>query len=321
MTEVNRMTEEKFEIPDDVMAQELAEREQGILEASQTLERIARKAARQENPSLSETEMDLGEAKVYLGMHQLGRAKKNIKIAEKTLDELEEDVLHLRRSIAMLHRLLTHKHISLEEAERILYKLRESTAAAEIGDIRQSTLEVEDLLEDLIGGNTSTLNPFLFRHFWMGVDTRWPAGGDSGVLLVRIINDGPIPMPMLRLKPPVPEGWTAFPPNVDLPIIAPGGNIPLRFEIKPDYRLTSEDTPLTRKLSVATAYEMRSGEITVTMRAQNRSMEPLSEILLTPWVPPGFLAEEVPFIRTLASDEVATIRMPLRINLGQGGSS
>jgi hypothetical protein len=202
-----------------------------------------------------------------------------------------------------------------------LYKLRESTAAAEIGDIRQSTLEVEDLLEDLIGGNTSTLNPFLFRHFWMGVDTRWPAGGDSGVLLVRIINDGPIPMPMLRLKPPVPEGWTAFPPNVDLPIIAPGGNIPLRFEIKPDYRLTSEDTPLTRKLSVATAYEMRSGEITVTMRAQNRSMEPLSEILLTPWVPPGFLAEEVPFIRTLASDEVATIRMPLRINLGQGGSS
>ena len=32
----------------------------------------------------------------------------------------------------------------------------------------------------------------------MGVDTRWPAGGESGVLLVRIINDGPIPMPMLR---------------------------------------------------------------------------------------------------------------------------
>ena len=73
-TEVNWMTDDDFEIPDDVMAQELAEREQGILEASQTLERIARKAARQENPSLSETEMDLGEAKVYLGMHQLGRA-------------------------------------------------------------------------------------------------------------------------------------------------------------------------------------------------------------------------------------------------------
>ena len=160
--------------------------------------------------------MDLGEVKVHLSLHQLGRARKTLKRAERTLEELEEDVLHLRRSIAMLHRLLVHKHISLEEAERILYKLREATAAAEIGDIQASTDEVEDLLED-IGGNTSTLNPFLFRHFWMGVDTRWPAGGETGVLLVRIINDGPIPMPMLRLKPPVPEGWTANPPTSTCP--------------------------------------------------------------------------------------------------------
>ena len=300
---------------DDLMAEDLAMREQGIREASQTLERIARKAARRENPSLAESEMDLGEVKVHLSLHQLGRAKRTLRRAERTLEELEEDVLHLRRSIAMLH-----KHISLEEAERILYKLREATAAAEVGDIRASTEEVEDLLEDMIGGNTSTLNPFLFRHFWMGVDTRWPAGGETGVLLVRIINDGPIPMPMLRLKPPVPEGWTATPANVDLPIIAPGGNIPLRFDIQPDFRLSSEDVPLTRKLSVATAYEMRSGEITVTMRVQNRSMEPLSEVLLTPWIPSGFSADEVPFIRNLAPDEVAVVRMPLRINLGQGGA-
>ena len=305
--------------PADMLAQDRARREQGILEASQTLERIARQAARRENPSLAETEMDLGEAKVYLNIHQLSKAKKTIKRAERTLEELEEDVLHLRRSIAMLHRLLVHKHISLEEAERILYKLREATSAAEMGDIRASTEEVEDLLEDMIGGNTSTLNQFLFRHFWMGVDTRWPAGGEAGVLLVRIINDGPIPMPMLRLRPPVPEGWTATPSNVDLPIIAPGGNIPLRFDIKPDYRLGSDDTPLTRKLAIATAYEMRSGEITVTMRVQNRSMEPLSEVLLSPWIPGGFVAEELPLIRNLAPDEVAVVRMPLRINLGHGG--
>ncbi|RJU90994.1 MAG: hypothetical protein DWC07_02100 [Candidatus Poseidoniales archaeon] len=308
------------ETPEDVMAAEMASREQGIREASATLERLARKAARRENPTLNESELDIGEAKVFLGMHQLKRAKGNLKQAEKTLDDLEEDVLHLRRSIAMLHRLLVHKHISLEEAERILYKLRESTAAAELGDIRAATSEVEDLLEDLIGGNTSTLNPFLFRHFWLGVDTRWPAGGDSGVLIVRIINDGPIPMPMLRMRPPVPEGWTVNPPNVDLPIIAPGGNIPLRFEIRPDFQMSSEDVPLTRKLSVATSYEMRSGEITVTMRAQNRAMEPLSDVLLNPWVPAGFVAEEVPVIRNLAPDEVAVVRFPLRINLGLGGA-
>ena len=77
---------------------------------------------------------------------------------------------------------------------------------------------------------------------------------------------------------------------------------------------------MTRKLSVATAYEMRSGEIHITMRVQNRSMEPLSEVLLTPWIPPGYATDEVPFIRNLAPDEVAAIRMPLRINLGQGGA-
>ena len=308
-----------MDIPSDMLAQDRAARQRGIVEASHTLERLARQAARRENPSLEETEMDLADAKAFLGIHQLTKAKKSIKHAEKTLNDLEEDVLTLRRSIAMLHRLLVHKHITLEEAERVLYKLREATSAAEKGDIRGATSEVEDLLEDMIGGNTSTLNPFLFRHFWMGVDTRWPAGADSGVLLVRIINDGPIPMPMLRLKPPVPVGWSATPPNVDLPIIAPGGNIPLRFEIKPNFRLGSEDIPLTRKLSVATSYEMRSGEVTVTMRAQNRSMETLHEVLLTPWIPPGFIAEEVPFIRTLAPDEVAILRMPLQINLGQGG--
>ena len=178
------MSDDGANVPDDVMREERALREQGIREASQTLERIARQAAKRENPSLAETDMDLGEVKVHLSLHQLGKARKTLKRAERTLEELEEDVLHLRRSIAMLHRLLVHKHISLEEAERILYKLREATAAAEIGDIRASTEEVEDLLEDMIGGNTSTLNPFLFRHFWMGVDTRaasrWRDGGLVG---------------------------------------------------------------------------------------------------------------------------------------------
>ena len=76
--------------PADMLAQDRARREQGILEASQTLERIARQAARRENPSLAETEMDLGEAKVYLNIHQLSKAKKTIKRAERTLEELED---------------------------------------------------------------------------------------------------------------------------------------------------------------------------------------------------------------------------------------
>ena len=114
------MSEEEY-IMDQITEEDLASREAGILEASQTLERIARKAARRNNASLTESELDLGEAKVYRGMHQLSRAKKNIKQAEAILENLEEDVLHLRRSIAMLHRLLVHKRISLDEAEHILF--------------------------------------------------------------------------------------------------------------------------------------------------------------------------------------------------------
>ena len=45
----------------DLLAEDRAAREQGIREASQTLERIARQAAKRENFSLAESEMDLGE--------------------------------------------------------------------------------------------------------------------------------------------------------------------------------------------------------------------------------------------------------------------
>ena len=76
------------ETPEDVMAAEMASREQGIREASATLERLARKAARRENPTLNESELDIGEAKVFLGMHQPKRAKGNLKQAEKTLGKL-----------------------------------------------------------------------------------------------------------------------------------------------------------------------------------------------------------------------------------------
>jgi len=269
--------------------------------------------------NISETESDILDARTYLGLQQLTRAKKRIRRAEHRLGTLEEDVLQLRRNIAMVHRILAHKNISLDEAELILHKLRDASYEAEKGKVDEAAIEVEELLESLIGGNSSTLNPFLFRHFWMGVRTVWPAGGEAGYLLVRIINDGPIPLPMLRMAPPLPDGWTSNPSSVDLPIIGPGGNVPIRFEIRPEGR--TDEIPLSRKLAITTAYEMRSGEITVTVQAQNRSMEPLSDILIQPWLPPGFTAEEIPFIPRLQPDELATLRFPLSIQLGRGGTA
>jgi hypothetical protein len=269
--------------------------------------------------NISETESDILDARTYLGLQQLGRAKKRIRRVENRLGTLEEDVLQLRKNIAMVHRILAHKNISLDEAELILHKLRDASYEAEKGNVDDAAIEVEELLGSLIGGNSSTLNPFLFRHFWMGVRTVWPAGGEAGYLLIRIINDGPIPLPMLRMAPPLPKGWTSNPSSVDLPIIGPGGNVPIRFEIRPDGR--TDEIPLSRKLAITTAYEMRSGEITVTVQAQNRSMEPLSDILIQPWLPPGFTAKEIPFIPRLQPDEMATLRFPLSIHLGRGGAA
>ena len=264
-----------------------AEVERRIMNASEELDTLVRDVVQQDSNSLAATEIDIMEAKKFLSLHKLRQAKSSVKKAEKALVTLEEDVLYLRRSIAMLHRLLKEKKIDRIEAENILLGLRKATSAAEIGDVGQAATEIEFLVDDLIGGNTSTLNPFFFRHFWLGVDTRWPAGGDTGVLLVRLINDGPIAMPAMRLSPPVPEGWSSIPSSVDLPIIAPGGNLPLRFDIKSEGRYGADEIPLSRKLAVSTGYEMRSGEIMVTVRAQNRSMEPLTDIILSPWLPPA----------------------------------
>ena len=299
----------------------ITEVENRILSASRDLDSLVQGVVQQDSNSLAATEIDIMEAKKYLTMHKLKRAKLSVKKAEKALFTLEEDVLYLRRSIAMLHRLLKEKKIDRIEAENILLGLRKATSAAEIGDVGQAATEIEFLVDDLIGGNTSTLNPFFFRHFWLGVDTRWPAGGDTGVLLVRLINDGPIAMPAMRLSPPVPDGWLSIPSSVDLPIIAPGGNLPLRFDIKSEGRYGADEIPLSRKLAVSTGYEMRSGEIMVTIRAQNRSMEPLTDIILSPWLPPGYTTAKVPFVERLSPDEVAVIRMPLAIDMGTGGRS
>jgi hypothetical protein len=322
------VVEDKVEASDTEEAQlptvpqnTLDEVESRIMSASRNLDSIVESVVQSDTNSLAATEVDIMEAKKYLSLHKLKRAKMSVKKAEQALVTLEEDVLYLRRSIAMLHRLLKEKKIDTIEAENILLGLRKATSNAEVGDVGQAATEIEFLVDDLIGGNTSTLNPFFFRHFWLGVDTRWPAGGDTGVLLVRLINDGPIAMPAMRLSPPVPEGWVSEPHSVDLPIIAPGGNLPLRFDIKSMGRYGADEMPLSRKLAVSTGYEMRSGEIMVTIRAQNRSMEPLSDIILTPWLPPGYTTAKVPFVERLSPDEVAMIRMPLTIDMGTGGNS
>ena len=138
---------------------------QRLMQASRELETLVQGVVSDEVNSLATTELDMLQARSFLEAHRLRRARRSVRKAEKALEVLEEDVLYLRRSIAMLHRLLREKALAEEEVENVLRRLRNATGAAEIGDVGYAATEVEYLVDDLIGGNSSTLNPFLFRHF------------------------------------------------------------------------------------------------------------------------------------------------------------
>jgi hypothetical protein len=86
-------------------------------------------------------------------------------------------------------------------------------------------------------------------------------------------------------------------------------------------RQSADEVPLSRKLAITTGYEIRTGEVFLTIRAQNRSMEPIADVLLSPWFPPGYTSDTIPFVERLVPDEVAIIRMPLRIDMKSGGTS
>lgn len=289
-----------------------------LIRASRELEHIVYGVSSGDS-SLDSTEYDIIDARLNLEQHKLFKAKKSVKKAEKTLSRVEEDVVELRRNIAMLNRLLKEKTIQEAELEIILRRLKNATGAAELGDVAYAAEEVEQLIGDLVVDSAVALNPFLFRNFWVGIDTRWPAGGETGVLIVRICNDGSRPIPEMRLSPPVPKEWQCYPESVDLPIMRPGDVILVRFDVKPGLRIGMDEVPLSRKISIQTGYEISAGKIDVTMRIQNRSMETIRDLLLQPWLPPGYKADTLPLIEKLSPDEVGVISMPLIIDMGEGG--
>ena len=112
---------ESTDVSDDV----INEVESRIMSASRELDSLVQGVIQQDNNSLAATELDIMEAKKYLSLHKLKRAKSSVRKAEKALVTLEEDVLYLRRSIAMLHRLLKEKKIDRIEAENIFNRPKE----------------------------------------------------------------------------------------------------------------------------------------------------------------------------------------------------
>ncbi len=85
--------------------------------------------------------------------------------------------------------------------------------------------------------------------------------------------------------------------------------------------MPSGDTEiLDKKLSVSTGYRVRQGTVNVSMRVENKGMEDLHNVLISPWLPPSFIAASIPKIRHLPSGGTAHIRMPIAIDFGQGRS-
>ena len=308
---------------DDVGVTDLEDARRVIRDSQTSADRLIRASRELENivygvsagdTSLSATEYDIIDERRSLEQQKLFRARRSVRRAEKALSTLEEDVVELRRNIAMLHRLLKEKTLTEAELEIILRRLRNATGAAEIGEVGYAAEEVEQLIGDLVVDSAVALNPFLFRNFWMGVDTRWPAGGDTGVMIVRICNDGTRPIPEMRLAPPIPSGWQCVPSNIDLPILRPGDVVLIRFEIKPGLRFGLDEIPLSRKLSIQTGYEVNAGQVSVVMRIQNLSMETIRDILLQPWMPPGYRSDALPLVEKLSPDEIGVVKMPLVID-------
>ena len=128
-------------------------------------------------------------------------------------------------------------------------------------------------------------------------------------------------MPEMRLAPPVPDGWQCAPESIDLPIMRPGDVILVRFEVKPGLRFSLDEIPLSRKIAIQTGYEIAAGQVMVTMRVQNRSMETIRDLMLQPWLPPGYKAESIPLVEKLSPDEIGVITMSLTIDLGDGGEN
>ena len=82
-----------------------------LIRASRELEHIVYGVSAGDT-SLSATEYDIVDARSSLEQHKLFRARRSVRRAEKALQTVEEDVVELRRNIAMLLRLLKEKPLT-----------------------------------------------------------------------------------------------------------------------------------------------------------------------------------------------------------------
>ncbi|MEE3082462.1 MAG: hypothetical protein VX320_00040 [Candidatus Thermoplasmatota archaeon] len=243
-------------------------------------------------------------------------ARRSIKHARSDIDVLRMQVGRLHRSIGMLHTLMRDRSTTETELVDILLTMKTAETIILRGAFDESSLQLERLVEHLLA-NSAALNPFIFYHFWMGVEARWTSSADHGHLLVRIENTSDTTIPGFNIKAPVPPNWRATPDALPTGTLEPGASVDLTFKILPSamaaIREAGAPGSLQEKLHIQTGYNLSPYGLVMDCRVENKSQEVMHDTLLMPWIPPGWKAPSWPFVKILEPGSTETVSIGLEL--------
>ena len=241
-------------------------------------------------------------------------ARRSIRQARQDIDELKAQVGRMHRSIGMLHTIIRERSTTENELVDVLLTMKTAETLILRGAFDEASLQLERLVEHLLI-NSAALNPFIFYEFWMGVEARWDIGSDNGQLLVRVENTSLGLLPGFNVKAPIPPNWRSSPPSLAIIALNPGESCDLLFNITPSamaaIREVGAPGSLQERLSIQSGYNLTQQGLTIDCRVENKTAETMTDVLVTPWVPPGWKTNSWPFIRTLEPNQVEFVTIYL----------
>ena len=243
-------------------------------------------------------------------------ASKSIKNALSDINKLRDQIGRMHRSIGMLHTIMKERSASETELIDILLTMKTAETLIQRGAFDESSNQLENLVEHLLA-NSAALNPFIFYEFWMGVEARWNVGDETGKLFVKIENTNDSPLPSFNIKAPTPPNWRATPLAQSIPRLSPRESTQVVFTITPSPMAAIRDIgapgSLQEQLSIQTGYTLSRHGLVMDSRIENKSNEIMTDVLIMPWVPPGWVSPSWPFIRVLEPNQVEYVSLSLEI--------
>ena len=241
-------------------------------------------------------------------------ARRSITQARNDIDQLKTQVGRMHRSIGMLHTIIRERSTTETELVDVLLTMKTAETLILRGAFDEASLQLERLVEHLLI-NSAALNPFIFYEFWMGVEARWDIGSENGQLLVRVENTSPGLLPGFNVKAPVPPNWRSSPPSQAIMALNPGESTDLVFNITPSamaaIREVGAPGSLQESLAIQAGYNLTQAGLSIDCRVENKTEETMTEVLVTPWVPPGWKTNSWPFIKSLEPNQVEFVTIYL----------